>query len=370
MSDKLVTLAIHTYDYAVALRDLLQRKGIQAHLDNVNIAEPNPACGVRVRISEKDLPAALRIVETEFINETSDLVNALDGVTTEILLPIDLAADCMNVVSTAFALASAGELKVKIMHVYTTPYFDGSLSITDNFTLDVRDSAMRMKLGQLAAERMKSFTAKLDEIMAAGNLPKVKYSSVVLEGIPEDLILDYCRRTPPELVVMGTRSVSKKASEMLGSVAAEVVDGCRVPVLTVPEDLVFRSLSALAPSAFFCNVDQHDLIAMDIYMKLFGKAVSNVTLIPVSDKSGSKLTGRMNALETYFSEHYPAAHFATKLVDSKNLQADITAYLRQNPVKMLVVPNKKKNIFARLINPGIPHKVLFEADIPMLALPV
>ena len=35
-----------------------------------------------------------------------------------------------------------------------------------------------------------------------------------------------------------------------------------------------------------------------------------------------------------------------------------------------VVPNKKKNVFARFFNPTLAHKILFHADIPMMTIPV
>ena len=35
-----------------------------------------------------------------------------------------------------------------------------------------------------------------------------------------------------------------------------------------------------------------------------------------------------------------------------------------------IIPNKKKNIFARLFNPSVAHKILFLTDTPMLVVPV
>ena len=39
-------------------------------------------------------------------------------------------------------------------------------------------------------------------------------------------------------------------------------------------------------------------------------------------------------------------------------------------IDLMVVPNRKKNVFARLFNPGIAHRVLFHFDIPMMVVPV
>ena len=60
-----ITLAIHTFRYALRLKSLLESEGIAAALQNVNLSEPGVNAGVRVRIDERDLPKALRIIETK-----------------------------------------------------------------------------------------------------------------------------------------------------------------------------------------------------------------------------------------------------------------------------------------------------------------
>lgn len=62
-SDRLITVAIHTYERALALASLLEREGVKCTLQNVNLEHPTVSSGVRVRIYEKDLPQALRIIE-------------------------------------------------------------------------------------------------------------------------------------------------------------------------------------------------------------------------------------------------------------------------------------------------------------------
>jgi nucleotide-binding universal stress UspA family protein len=42
----------------------------------------------------------------------------------------------------------------------------------------------------------------------------------------------------------------------------------------------------------------------------------------------------------------------------------------QNSFDLIVVPNKKKNLLSRVFNPGLAHRLLFHADIPMLVIPV
>ncbi len=46
---RFITVAIHTYEKALALRSLLESEGIEVEFRNVNIEHPVHASGVRVR---------------------------------------------------------------------------------------------------------------------------------------------------------------------------------------------------------------------------------------------------------------------------------------------------------------------------------
>ena len=73
MEDKLVTLAIHTFEKAQILKTMLETEGIEVYIHNVNQIQPVVSAGVRVRIKESDLPRALKITESS----TSKTVNGL-----------------------------------------------------------------------------------------------------------------------------------------------------------------------------------------------------------------------------------------------------------------------------------------------------
>ena len=59
---RLITVAIHTYDKAIALRSLLESEGIAVTLNNVNLEHPSVFSGIRVRIHENALRLALIII--------------------------------------------------------------------------------------------------------------------------------------------------------------------------------------------------------------------------------------------------------------------------------------------------------------------
>ena len=47
-------------------------------------------------------------------------------------------------------------------------------------------------------------------MMKTGELPPVLISTKIVEGVPEDAIVNYSRVNPPLLVIMGTRGLHAK----------------------------------------------------------------------------------------------------------------------------------------------------------------
>ena len=87
--DRLITVAIHTYDKALELRAMLEAEGIQVTFQNVNLQTPVVSSGVRVRINESNLPLALRIIENPHVFSSADKPNQEDS--HNILFPVDFS---------------------------------------------------------------------------------------------------------------------------------------------------------------------------------------------------------------------------------------------------------------------------------------
>lgn len=369
MDNPYITLAIHTYDYAVELRRILESNGVAARLENVDLHGNSASSGVRVRIPSSDLPLALKIVENS-IAISPAMACGGKGVGDKVLIPVDFSGYSYLACAAGFAFASLLGVEAVILNVFASPYFDGNIGNTDGLSIEIADAKMQKSLEDAAKIEMRRLSQRLRKEIIAGTLPPVKFSTEILEGVPEDAIMQYARSNPPMLIVMATRGTHKKASQMIGSVAAEIIDSCRLPVFTVPENFTFTSFEAMKEVIFFCNIDQQDLLAMDVFMRLLHSCPLHVHLVPVSDRVGSSLRSRLDALERYCREHYPAQSFTSAIIPKDSFRSDMETYIQSRKISMLVVPNKKKNAFSRLFNPGIAHRIIFEKDIPMLALPV
>ncbi len=368
--DRFITLAIHTYPKALPIKNLLESEGVEVELHNVNLDDPKVAPGVRIRIKESDLPLALRLVENREIFDGS--ISADSKLRREVLLPVDFADHSLNAARMAFAVARRMEADVVLLHSIIPTETANTFQLSDTYKYEIPADmeATRRELSD-ARGMMDRFCERLKKLIKDGDMPAARFRGTVLEGVPEEVILQYSRDKAPTMIVMGTRAADKKQSELIGSVTAEVLDSCRVPVFTIPEDSDTALLSQPRKVAFFCNGDQQDILAIDSLNRLFPDSSLEVTLIRIPSRrerkdiggGASAITDRVLApLIGYCREHYPSITFtATSEPLDRCADAD---------VDLICVPNKKRNLFARVFNPSLAHKILFRADVPMIVIPV
>lgn len=356
--DRLITLAIHTYERALLLKSRLADAGINSELANVNLQHEVAASGVRVRILERDLPLALKVVE-------SDVERPRQPRTGCVLVPVDFSDYSMKACKVGFEYARKIGGTVILLHSYINDRHRFMMPLPS--TSGSEERQMRV----MARQRMAQFVADVRTRMAQGELPQVGVVSEVTEGIPEECILECASKTDVVLIVMGTRGSDQKEHDMLGSVTAEVLDAGSFPIFTVPENISLSHISAIKHVAFFSNLIQQDLISFDIFSRLFAGNGMKVTIIPVVEKKEDDCIAKSLAdLVDYCSEHYSGFEFATKRLNAKRFIGQFQQLVADDHIDLIVVPNKKKNIFSRLFNPSLAHRVLFQSDVPMLVVPV
>lgn len=372
--NRLITIAIHTVEKALPLKNLLEREGIYVELNNVNLASPTVAAGVRIRIKESDLPLALRIIENIEIFDipARDEEPEKGGV---ILLPTDFSPHSDNAAKLAFKLASRLGMSIDMLHSFIAPASPQGVQLMDSYDYELADMAERQTIEVESTRMMEEYAAKIRGWIKSGEVSAVKFSTTVTEGIPEESILLYARDKNPQLIVMGTRGADKKEAELIGSVTAEVLDSCRIPAFTVPESVDVATVADLHKVAFVCNLEQEDMIAIDTLYRLFPDQSLEVMLIYIPGRrernvSDAKTAQAQLNLLNYCREHFPGYGFDMRTVRLDTLIDDFKEIMQEGPFNLICVPNKKRNVFARVFNPSIAHKILFRADVPMMVIPV
>lgn len=360
MEEKLVTLAIRTYQRAQMIKTVLEEEGIETVIHNLNLDNPEMAVGVRVRIRENDLPRALKIVEDM---ESAWEDERIEKVKRSVLIPLDFADYNPKTIDLGFQMAANIGAEVTLLYVYFSPAFTISMN-NDVSTYTISDGELLRRIISSANADVENMGNLIRRRIAAGELPGVKYSFELKEGVPEDQILDFCKRTSPDIVVMGTRG-KKISSELIGSVTAEVIESCGVPVFAVPAMNDLRDLGAIKKIAFITNFDQKDLIAIDKVIATFDQDELEITFIHASDKKQKWDEIMLTGIKTYFSNHYPRLKTNYQIVESTDSPDKINDFIESTKVDVLAFNSRRKNLFSRIFNPGLAYKMIYQTNVPI-----
>ena len=110
----------------------------------------------------------------------------------------------------AMQLAAKQKWEIEFLNAFISPANRDTVQLSDAYDYELADIAATRQLQSEAETLMKRFTAKIMESIKSGEVPAVKFTSKICEGIPEEVILEYIREEKPQMVAMGTRETNKK----------------------------------------------------------------------------------------------------------------------------------------------------------------
>lgn len=366
-----ITLAIHTYEHALSLKSLLEHEGIEVTLQNVNLEEPEVTAGVRVRISEDELPKALRIIENPDIFCRAAAMRPANPV---VIAPIDFSPQSHRSATLAFSIAAAHSAKVILVHSFMSPTFSMPQALSDSLDFDAIENEEAVEVEQqtdrTVNDLMAQYAAKIKNEIKSGKLTPAPFETVVREGLPEEVIVEIAKENIPIVIVMGTSGSGNKP-RVMGSVTAEVLDTCRFPVFTVPDAASQSSLSKMKNALIFTSPDQQDIVAIDAFIRLFAGHPFDITLVNAPSKKDTDMSRKaLDTLTEYCRLHYPDHNFTSRYIAIDNIDREAQQLKAATGYDIVGVPNKKKNLLARFFNPTLAHRLLFVSDIPMLVIPL
>lgn len=368
MEDKLVTLAIHTFEKAQILKTILETEGIDVYIHNVNQIQPVVSAGVRVRIKESDLPHALRIIEdSKWLGDEQE--QAIEAVQeNKILIPIDFSDYSIKACELGLNYAYKAGAEVMIMHAYFSPYFPSAIPMGDTLAYQVNEEDSVQHVLKRVQIDMENICTLINRKMASGEFPKVKYDFVLREGLPEEEIVAYSKEYRPSLIVMGTRGKSQKDMDLTGSVTGEVIEINKVPILAIPENVPFSSLDEAKNIAFATSFNQRDLIAFDKFMELIKGYDMHIHLFNISTSKDQWNEIRLTGVREYFKKQYPDADITHTVLDDGDLLLAIEKFVRDKQIDVIALSTYRRSILARMFNPSIARKMLFHTDTPLLVM--
>jgi nucleotide-binding universal stress UspA family protein len=136
-----------------------------------------------------------------------------------ILVPTDFSASSSAAIELAIGMATQLDAELTLMHVWELPIYP-------YVELIVTSPEMTRAIEKSARECLET---QLKEVRS--RLPRTK--SLLKMGLPWQQIVDACKESDADLLIMGTHGRRGLEHAILGSVAEKVVRLSSIPVLTV-----------------------------------------------------------------------------------------------------------------------------------------
>ena len=368
MKEKLVTLAIHTYQKAQIIKTLLESEGIEVYLHNVNLIQPVVSSGVRIRIKESDLPAALRFIENSELYLEEQEPTSKKSQKKRVLVPVDFSDYSLQACELGFNFAKDITAEVVILHTLFIPISSNIIIHNETLPYQVIDSENSLILEKKAQNELKEYKALITEKIQTGEWPDVPFQMILRTGLPEEEIISYANKTEPVLIIMGTRGKDQKDVDLIGSVTAEVLELSKFPLLAVPEQTPFKNIATVRRVAFGTSFAQKDLVIFDKLHKMTREYPIEYFLFHISHDTNVWNEIKLAGIKEYFVKQYPDASIQYKIVDADDFILNLEKFVREESIELIALPSYTRNLFARMFNPSIARKMLFHTNTPLLAI--
>lgn len=373
-NEKLITLAIHTYEQAQILKTLLEGEGVDVFIQNVNLIQPVISAGVRVRIKESDLPKALRIIEDNNWNPNSSKKENEEEIvedSKQILVPIDFSDYSIKASEIAFNHAYKQKdkgYKVVLFHSYYSPFYTISLPVSESLSVPSSEVKALKELVKKVNVEMEKLVDDIKQKIKEGIFPDVEFTTCIKEGIPEEEILKYAKKHNPRLIIMGTRGKTQKDLDLIGSVTGEVIDTAKIPVLAIPEYMSIKSLEEVRNVAIATSFDQRDLVLFDRFMEFAKLYNFNIFLFNISTSRDEWNEIRLAGINEYLVKQYPDQNIQYKVLGNGELLLEVEQFIHDKQIDMIVVNSHRRSFFSRLFNPSIARRMLFHTRTPLMVI--
>jgi nucleotide-binding universal stress UspA family protein len=364
MDEKLIVIANETYTSALVLQSYLESNGVKCYLKNVNLVQPNVSDNVKVLIAENKAEKAIRLLADYRYEKGKGETQPR-----KILVPIDFSDHSTNAAYFALKLARVYKAEVKLLHIFNSPIVD-MIPFTDAASIQIDVDISYQILQKTAKENLLKFFNKLRKYADDNDMKNIRIGYSLREGFASYGIADMCRRYKPGMVVMGTKSEGFRSTELVGSVAAEVVRDSQVPILVIPENANLKDIDEVKNVLYATQFDDSDFVAIrKLVTILSGFSVNLVCAIVFDDPENKIIQAKMSSLKGYAKKTFKKTPIEFDIIKGKSTAEAFKGYITGRNINLMALTMHKRGIIERLFNPSLTRKMLSDADIPLLIFP-
>jgi nucleotide-binding universal stress UspA family protein len=368
MKNEIITLTTNTYARASLIKTRLEDEGIECFLSNVNLVQPGVSFGVKIKIFEKDLTRALKIVREIEKMHGKDLIRVKKASIkiSRMLVPVDFSDYSLNAAIFAIMLAEKLKAEVRLFHSFHNPMVD-TMNFPDGYTYQTNMAEVYRELSASAKKNMKKFVSDLNSRISLTLLRSVKVKYKILAGVPSEEIITDAEKYNPDVIIIGTRGSGENPNEPIGNVTSSVMENTDIPVLVIPEKSSFSNTGESINILYTTEFDDSDPGAIKKLMAVISPFKFSITCVHVAPiVKDSLIIAKMKDLRAELKEMYNTLNLDCELIQEKDIFEGIKKVVSRKNIDMIALTHHKRNILYRILNPDQTKRILFKTEKPVL----
>lgn len=278
----------------------------------------------------------------------------------KILVPTDFSANAMKAAIYSAEIARRTGAIVYLLHVIepVTYRIRRPYPLHERLEYEIEDARMR------ALQTVKDALSETSR--------DVCIETAVTKGFATKAIVEYSEHLKADIVVMGTKGATGLKEIFVGSVAASVIAGSKIPVLAVPEEYIAEMPANIL---FATNhfEENNDLLNCIVGLaKLFTATIYVAIFIDTDSADASQYlynTRQLNHYLDFLQKAYPEVAFKGELLEGRVFEDTLNDYEKKQDVDIVAMITYPKSFWEKKVNKSMSKKLAFHSSIPLLVVP-
>jgi nucleotide-binding universal stress UspA family protein len=257
-----------------------------------------------------------------------------------LLVPVGSSGNATNTLQYAIDFAKAIDAKIFVAQVYDSTRVSGSLKNIDSLLQDETKKELANTLGLVDKKG-------------------VEITSVFLKGQVLSSIERIAKEFKIDLIISSGKSISTDETLFLGTTAGSLVKDTEVPVLIVPAQYRFKSISKILIAIKSGKIKPGDVLEpLEKIVNTFSATIDLIQIItPKASDDEKEVSEDLKKLATNF-----------KTTENATIFQGVLEHLHISEPDMLCVIRRKRGFFSKLWEKDTVKKSYFESRIPLLVL--
>lgn len=269
-----------------------------------------------------------------------------------ILVPTDFSDNATNALQFAIDFAERKDAQILIVHAYQLIYNEVYLPFPSITGADFKEKE--------EAERQMDETKKMLKKSGFN-----RYSCVILEGIPFEVISTLVQEQSISTVIMGTKGHQGLSSALFGTNAVKVIERVNCAVIIVPSKAKVKQIKTITYATSYDESDIKALEKLNTIAKLFNSAI-HVLHITDGELSYESEKKRLNAFKEKVLKEITDRKVTFQMLNGGSTEMALEVFIKENPCDMLSMCKHQRNLYDKIFRKSITAYMVYHSKTPLL----